>query len=246
MEIVWDLIRDQGINETQIMLLQHSFLLLLMLPIVSTITGFGRHIIGLKSVSIHLPIVITFALYEISIENQAGNTPAVLEGLKIGLVLYFLVFFSTAILYYYILKKFRMHYIPKSSLIITAVTLTVVIFLIIGTYLGKTALTAINFFTLVMITSLSERFMSLFSKKKFKYCLIASIETLLLSVVSFLIISWSYFQEKLLLYPWIILITILLNIYIGRFVGLRLTEYWRFRSILLKEETPEDDKQDSK
>lgn len=240
MEGVWNLLIERGVTTEELSLLKHSYLLLLMLPLISTLIGVARHFIGIKSLSVYLPIIITFAFYEISIESEITNEPDILRGVKVGIILFFLVFFTAAVTYYGIVKTLRMHYIPKSSLVITAVSISVISFLILGSYLGKTGILFINFFTLIMLSSLSERFFAIFAKKKFRYAFVSSIQTLVLSLIAFVILVNDTVKDTLINYPWIVLVTILLNIYIGRFVGLRLTEYWRFRSILFKEEIKDD------
>jgi hypothetical protein len=57
-------------------------------------------------------------------------------------------------------------------------------------------------------------------------------ETLILSVVSTLIVQWDALQSLVVGFPEVILVTIPINILLGRWTGLRLTEYFRFRKIL--------------
>jgi len=35
-------------------------------------------------------------------------------------------------------------------------------------------------------------------------------------------------------YPWVVLFTIPFNIFLGKWTGLRFSEYWRFRDVLKK------------
>lgn len=236
MDFIWDALADEGVTYQQIELIKNSYLLLMMLPIVSTLVGIGRHVVGIKTLSVYAPIVTTFAFYEISTDAlNSGTEPDVLKGLKLGLLLFSTAFFTSALLYYFVVKQLRMHYIPKSTLVVTGVSISVISLMIFGAFIGELGLVFISFFTLVMIASLSERFMATFAKKNFRYSFIVSLETLLLSVISFILITWQELQDALLDYPWLIILVIIINIFLGTFSGLRLTEYWRFRDVINKE-----------
>ncbi len=233
MDQIWQLFLDRGISAEELEILKHSLLLLLMLPFVSTVVGITRHIIGISNISIYAPIVITFALYEISFVSGQNY---VFQGLKLGTILFYTVLLTSALLYYFLIKQLRMHYIPKTSLVITGVSFSVAFLLFFNAYFNKTGFFSINTFTLIMIIALSEGFMSIFPKKNFKYAFIISTETFIISVICYLVITLESFQEVLKRYPYIVLVTILINLFVGRFTGLRVTEYWRFKDLLLKQD----------
>jgi uncharacterized membrane protein len=84
-----------------------------------------------------------------------------------------------------------------------------------------------------MIT-LVEKFVSVQIEKGDKTALILAFETLIISIAGFYIASWDFLRTALLSYPWLILMTIPINIIIGKWTGLRVSEYIRFRNILKK------------
>lgn len=243
MDTVWTTLVERGVTLEEIAMLKHSYLLLLMLPIVATIVGFGRHILGLQSLNTYVTIVLTYGFYEIGFEN---GSPNFLKGLKLGLVLFLVVFFSSATLYHIIIKKLRMHFIPKVSLVLTGVIISVILLLMITAYFGKVGFIFLDVFSLIMITSLSERFLTIFAKKKIKQTLMLSIQTLVLATAGLALMSWNNLSEVLIDYPVLILLTIAINLLIGTYTGLRLTEYWRFRQILLESEPENDGKTNTK
>ncbi|KKQ57906.1 MAG: hypothetical protein US78_C0030G0001, partial [Parcubacteria group bacterium GW2011_GWD1_38_16] len=59
-----------------------------------------------------------------------------------------------------------------------------------------------------------------------------SLETLFISVIGYYIASWPQLIRMILHYPWISLLTIPINIFLGKWTGLRLSEYFRFRQII--------------
>jgi len=60
-------------------------------------------------------------------------------------------------------------------------------------------------------------------------------ETIILALLSYLFLTLKPIQEFALLNPEILLlITALFNFFLGKYVGLRLLEIWRFRKLLNK------------
>jgi hypothetical protein len=55
--------------------------------------------------------------------------------------------------------------------------------------------------------------------------------TIIIGLLGYAILQYNPLREAVLLYPELILLLIPLNLIIGRYFGLRLTEYFRFKSI---------------
>jgi len=56
--------------------------------------------------------------------------------------------------------------------------------------------------------------------------------TLLLSIACYYIVSWELLRTIVISYPEVIILGIPINILLGRWSGLRVTEYFRFRKLL--------------
>ncbi|BCX13810.1 MAG: hypothetical protein KatS3mg085_342 [Candidatus Dojkabacteria bacterium] len=232
MDVIWNILLDAGV--TEIDSIKQTFLLLMMLPIVSTLVGFSRHLLGLKTINTYAPLIIPFAIYEIGTEG-VSTKPDIENSIKLGVVLFLIVFITTGAIYYWVLKPLRMHYIPKTTLIVTAVSISVIASMIYGTLIDEYGLIYVNFFTLVMMIILCEGFFAVFARKNFKYAFYISLQTLIISILSFLIISAKPLHELIFNYPILVLIAIIgANMYIGTYKGLRLSEYWRFRSLIFR------------
>ena len=223
MQDLWSEIVTLGIDERTIMLI-------LFLPVVSTIVGIARHIVGIKTLSIYAPIVLTFAFIELSVVPNSSEL-LFWQGLRHGIIIFILVFLS-ATGFYSLTRGLRMHYFPKMSLIFTIVSIVMLTAIIIAAFLGRYGFTGINIFSIVLISATSERLVSVFAKTNFRNTLLISIETLILTVISYSVFSIAEFREFLVNSPWVMFILVVINLYIGRYRGLRFREYWRFRSIL--------------
>ncbi len=82
-----------------------------------------------------------------------------------------------------------------------------------------------------MIT-LAEKFVSTQIEKGTRVALILAAETLIISTVGYFLIKSTFVTDLLLAYPlWIIALTFIINITLGKWSGLRLSEYWRFRQV---------------
>lgn len=226
------------LTASQINEVERIFLLLLMLPIVSTIIGFFRYFIGIKSFNIYVPIALTFAFYELGfISNGTGSGDVNFSrGLQFGVMLYLIVLL-TSICSYWFIRKLRMNYIPKSSLVLISVSLTLIASIIIGSIMFKKEglINSNILFSIIIIGTLSDTFISYVARKKVKETLRQSIYTLLISIIAFGFISSTIVTSLIINHTLIsIIVVIFVNILLGNFTGLRLTEYWRFRDILFE------------
>jgi len=219
--------------------LSEEFLLLLLtLPIVTTLIGFGRHFIGIRTIGIYTPIVLTYAFYLLGITETNGQTDLLL-GVRLGLIISILVYALTS-LGQTLTKKIRLHYLPKVAIIISSVTIIAFLVLLLAAQLEQTAILRINPVALILIITTSEQFVSTFVKKGFSTALLLSFETIIVALISYAILSWPSFQNLLLTYPVISLLAIPLNFIIGSFKGLRIREYFRFQDILSTNEPSRD------
>ena len=208
--------------------LQTTILLLLIyIPIVATIINIARYIIGTKSFGIYGPLMLTFAY--------------IFTGIRIGLLTTAIVIFSTFISYS-VLRKIRMHYISRITITYIFSALAIIMeFLFLGTV--KIPVTILpNIATIpplgiILITTLSDFFVKKYIKRGFT----ATMRSVFGSV-SIAILSWigiRYINNTEFLIKNFVLILILLipiNLIIGRFSGLKIKDFIRFRDILYSNE----------
>lgn len=203
---------------------QETVVLLLMLPIVATIIAFGRQVIGIKGFGIYTPLIISFAFLA--------------TGLKYGLV-FFMTILIVGTLIRLLAKRFRLLYLPRMAIVLTTVALAILVLLLAGAYSGRVGLVAASIFAILIMITLVEKFIAAQIERGAREAIMLTSETLILSIISFWIISWSWLQNVVLLIPlWIILGSIIINIFLGKWTGLRLAEYFRFREVIKNVELP--------
>jgi hypothetical protein len=204
---------------------QETIVLLLMLPIVATVIAFARQIIGIRGFGIYTPLIISLAFLA--------------TGLKYGLAL-FITVLLVGTLTRLLVKRFRLLYLPRMAIVLTAVALGILLLLLAGAYADRRGLIAASIFTILIMGTLVEKFISVQIERGARGAVILTSETLFLSIICYWLASWSWLQNQALVYPiWFILGAIIINILLGKWTGLRLSEYWRFREVIKRVELPE-------
>lgn len=190
-------------------------ILLLMLPIILMIITFLKQFVGITTFGLYTPAVITLSLIAL--------------GWKIALALLLIILiagYATRA----IMKPYRLLYIPKIAIILTVTSIVLLLVLAAAAAFGIT-LAPDTIFILLIMTTLGEEFMSVKAEMGLKSALYAIAETVFVSLVCFLIVQSDILQSMIIAYPELILLTIVANIFMGRWTGLRLSEVVRFREI---------------
>jgi len=197
---------------------QETVVLLLMLPIVATIIAFSRQIIGIKGFGIYTPLIISFAFLA--------------TGLKYGLAI-FIAILLVGTLVRLLVKKFRLLYLPRMAIVLILVALTILIVFLEGAYSGRHGLISASIFAILIMITLVEKFIATQINQGAKRTIIITSETLILSIICYWVASWLWLQNMVLAYPLsIILGSIIVNILLGKWTGLRLSEYFRFQKVI--------------
>ncbi len=197
-----------------------TIVLILMLPIITTFIAFLRQVIGIKAFGIYTPLIITFAFL-------ATN------GIKYGIVIFFAVIIS-GMLMRFVLRPFRLLYLPRVSIMLSVVALVILGMLFVGGSLQRTGLAAVSIFPILIMITLVEKFITVQIEKGNRTAILLALETLVISIVGYYIASWEVLIELLIKHPWVVLLTVPINILLGKWTGLRMSEYLRFREIFKK------------
>lgn len=206
--------------------------LILMLPIVVTIIAFFRQVVGIKAFGIYTPALVTFAFLAIGLEADS-----VVKGSQYGIAI-FLTIIITGTLVRFVLKQFRLLYLPRVAIMITIVSLATLAMLIGGGFYQKTGLASVSIFPILIMIALVEKFVSTQIEKGARTAIILSVETLGISLICYFVVSWNSLVVFIHLYPWVVLFTILINILLGKWTGLRLSEFFRFKEVIKNVESP--------
>jgi hypothetical protein len=198
----------------------NTIVLIVLFPLVAALIAAARHILGLKGFGIFTPAVISVAFLA--------------NGVTVG-VLLFVGILSVATVGRVIMKKLRLPSMPRMALLIWFVSMGVMGLILASPWLRLEGLMQINIFPILLLVLLVETFIEVQITTTFKNALTMTVQTFVLALISFLVISTQTLQEWVLLNPELsVLLIVLLDIFIGRYDGLRLLERWRFRKLLEK------------
>jgi hypothetical protein len=130
-----------------------------------------------------------------------------------------------------ILKKVRIMQFPKMALSIFVVAIFVFASLVLSARFGMLSVKQISIFPILILILLGEKIVSLQLTRSARETFMITVVTLILGLVGFFLLSWQLFRQAVILYPELILLLIPINIMIGRYFGLRLTEFIRFYAL---------------
>jgi hypothetical protein len=194
--------------------------LILFLPVIATVIAFLRQVVGIKAFGIYTPLLITFAFL-------ATN------GLKYGIAIFVSVIII-GMLMRFILKPFRLLYLPRVAIMLTVVAVLILCILTFGGNMKRTGLASVSILPILIIITLVEKFVTVQIEKGNKEAIYLAAETLILSIIGFYAANLTFLIKLIITAPWVIILTIPINIILGKWTGLRLSEYWRFKEIIKK------------
>jgi hypothetical protein len=197
--------------------------MLIAIAILATIVSLARYVFGSKSYGIYAPIILSIA-YSYT-------------GLKYGLVITAVVI-ATSLLSYSILKKIRMHYITRIAINYCILTMALMLFFVLVQTFGLSLenLEYIPPLAFISIAALGDFFTKQYVKKSLKTSLVILFSTIAISTIGWYVITREMVSYYLINNLWIIPVLIIVNIIVGQFKGLRIKDFFRFRSIVRSKE----------
>ncbi len=189
----------------------------LMFPIAALITVFLRNVIGIQTFGTFMPMLVAAACVQ--------------TGLIVGMLVFGGVV-AFALLGQAWLGRYRLLKVPRLAAIISLVTL---LFIALLYFFGQEAnleFGVLALFPIVIISFLAERIHNLVAEGSLKEILASSVGTVVAIACCYVAFSSVTLQGLIALLPELLLLVLALQIAAGRWTGMRLTEYVRFRDIL--------------
>lgn len=193
-------------------------LLFLLLPLVILVVNISKNLFGVSAIKIGIPILITITQY--------------FMGLVYGTGIFFIVFFAC-----YLVKKLlrKYHLLPmaKSAITITIITTVLFLLLLVSAIYGVLDMKQVTIYPILILVLFMYEVVNV-ERKSLLSNLGVILEITIMSSVAYFLISWSSLQLTLLSYPELAILVLLLNIPVGRYTGLTLKEYIRFKDVIFK------------
>ncbi len=198
----------------------NTIVLLLLLPLIATFIAAARHIVGIRGFGIFLPAALAVVF--------------VATGPLVGIGLFLIIVFISTITRLILRKiKAKLQYLPRMALLLWLVSLGVLGVLFAAPLIPYQEITNVSIFAVLILALLAEDFTRVQLGKSVRTAVSLTSETLLLSLISYILLTLSPIKEFALLNPEVFLLIILASdLLLGRYVGLRFLEIWKFRKLI--------------
>jgi hypothetical protein len=132
------------------------------------------------------------------------------------------------------LNKIGLLHTPKLAVMMIVVIMSFIGLTVISNFLNIDTFSALNSAALLpiaILTITSERLAITIEEEGFKHTILIMIQTLFVMSASFLVMSSVAIQALLIAFPELILGVVSMNLFIGSWTGIRLSEMVRFREL---------------
>lgn len=195
---------------------QEVFRVLLLVPVGALVVALLRNVVGFATFGTFMPILIAVAFLRTRL-------------------LYGLVLFSLVVGVGYgvrlAIDGYKLLLVPRLATILTFVIGCLAALAVAGSQLHLQRVLSVGLLPMVILTMTIERFFVVVEESGPGAALKMAAGTAGVAAITYGIISWEYLQLVFFTYPELLLLVTAGQIALGRYVGFRLTELWRFRRL---------------
>lgn len=196
----------------------NTIVLVLLFPLIAGLIAAARHVIGLTGFGIFVPAMLSVAF--------------VATGLRTGLILLAIIWVA-ATLGRKLTQKLKLQYLPRLALLMWLVSVAVLGVMLGGINIKFGEISAISIFPIMILMLLSENFIEVQTGKSRHEALRIMLETMLMAGVGTVVLRTNWVQKFVLLNPEIYLLAVAaLDVFVGKYTGLRALELLKFKKLL--------------
>ena len=200
----------------------NTVVLILLFPLVVAMVAAARHLIGIRGAGILTPALLSVAFLA--------------TGIWAGVVLFTIILLVTVVART-ALKKLKLQYLPRVSLLLWVVSAGVFATLLTASYFDVSPLTSVGIFPILILMLLAETFIDIQQGRSSNEARDLIVQTFILAMISSLLLGWEAVQRVVLLWPEAVFLGVaIFDIFMGKYTGLRLTEYLMYRSVAKEDE----------
>ena len=194
----------------------NTAVLILLFPLVVAIVAAARHLIGIRGAGILTPSLLAVSFLA--------------TGIWAGVAL-FGVILLVSTLARTLLKQMRLQSLPRLALLLWMVSGAVFLSLWGASFWEFTrGIMEVGIFPILILMLLAETFIDIQSGRSGSEARAMILQTFVLAMFASLILGWEVVQKTVLLYPELIYFGVgVFDIFMGKYTGLRLSEYWLFK-----------------
>ena len=196
--------------------LQTTIKSLLTIPLGIVALVFIRQFIGMPTIGTFMPVLIGVSFRE--------------TGLAYGLPMFFVIV-AVGIAFRFYFERLKLLLVPRLAAILVVVVITMLVCAYVGTLLGLDIGNSVSLFPIVIMAMTIERIVIAWEETGPKDTITHGAGSLFVAVLSYLIMSSPILSNFMFVFPETLLVLLALAVMMGRYIGFRLTEYYRFREV---------------
>ncbi len=200
---------------------QNLLKIILMIPLGALVVVIFRNVIGFETFGTFLPALIATAARE--------------TGLWWGLAGFFFIILISALLRKF-LDYLQLLHSPKMAVMLTVVVILMMLMTIFAVQSSMFDLAHISLFPIAILAITAERFAIIQEEQGFLKALRISFFTAVVIMAAYAVMSSHFMNSLIIAFPELLLFLIVLNLWLGKWVGMRLSEFVRFRKLIFKAE----------
>lgn len=189
----------------------------LMLPVGALVVVLFRNVVGMPTFGTFLPALIAAA---------AGETGVFWGMLSIVIITLATVAGRSAV------ASLRLLHSPTLAILLAVVVLTMLGTSLLADTLGLESLARVSYYPIAVMAIASERFYLAMTEQGPKSAFKNLGGTLAVTLACYVVMNSLAMQAIVSGFPEVLLLVIAANIYLGRWIGIRVTELWRFRTLI--------------
>jgi hypothetical protein len=194
----------------------------MLFPLAVTMVAASRHLLGVRGAGILTPALLSIAFLA--------------TGIWAGVAL-FLIILAVTMISRSLLKNFRLQYLPRVALLLWFVSAGVLGSLMLAGEMGVESLVSVGIFPILILMLLAETFIDLQSGRSAADARALIIQTFILAILTSLLLGWELVQRAVLLWPEAIFFGLAAaDVFMGKYTGLRFSEYLMYRGIVKEDE----------
>lgn len=213
----WTSLKDYHISLSLIMII-------LMIPIGATVVAFSRNIIGLLPFGTFMPALIAVSFRD--------------TGLWLG-GLFLVVVVVVGCVLNVGLMRLRLLHVPRLVIIITFVVISILCLSLVCLRAGIANGAAVSLFPMAILSLTCERFTLTLLEDGWKDAARRMVSTFVVASACYFVYNIQPLQMVIVAFPELLFCNIAIALVMGSWTGMRLTEYYRFRSLVRSGPPPE-------
>ena len=195
---------------------QLVYKVLVTIPVGIALLVFLRQFIGVKTLGTFMPVLIGIAFRETALVN--------------GILLFsLLVALGLALRFY--LERLQLLLVPRLAVVLIFIVIAMATITVLLTGANQSIGLSISLFPMVILTMTIERMSIVWEETSASEAIKQGLGSLVVASIAYLAMSNGQIEYLMYRFPELLLVLMGLCVLMGRYTGLRLSEYWRFRDL---------------